>query len=168
VSVGFATETVPGTFSFASAALADGTYSFTATATDAAGNTGSASAGFSISIDDTAPNAPVVTGFADDSGAAGDHLTNDATPTLTITAEAGSAVEVVKREPKAKKEQRRKDADEKPAAKKKAAAKKTAPKAAAKKAPKAAAKKAAPKAAAKKSAPKAAAKKSPAKKKKKD
>jgi large subunit ribosomal protein L4 len=82
--------------------------------------------------------------------------------------EAGSAVEVVKREPKAKKEQRRKDADEKPAAKKKAAAKKTAPKAAAKKAPKAAAKKAAPKAAAKKSAPKAAAKKSPAKKKKKD
>jgi large subunit ribosomal protein L4 len=79
--------------------------------------------------------------------------------------ESGAEVEVVKREPKAKREQRRKDADAKPAAKKKTAAKKTAPKAAAKKAPaKKAAKKTAPKAAAKK----APAKKTAAKKKKKD
>src|SRR5207244_10820509 len=51
--------------------------------------------GFSISIDHTAPNAPVITGFADNSGSTGDSLTNDTTPTLTITAEAGSSGSVL-------------------------------------------------------------------------
>ena len=98
VSVGFATETAtaPGTFTFTSAALADGSYSFTAKATDSAGNTSAPSDAFSISIDAQAPNAPVIVTFADNSGSTADHLTNDTTPTQTITAEAGSKVEVFK------------------------------------------------------------------------
>src|SRR5207245_2360744 len=95
VSVGLATRSEArrvGTVS--SGALGDGSYSFTAKATDAADNTSSASTGFSISSDPTATNAPVITGFADNSGSTGDSLTNDTTPTLTITAEAGSSVEV--------------------------------------------------------------------------
>ena len=49
VFVGTATETAtPGTFTFTSAALTDGSYSFTATATDAADNTSAASAPFAI------------------------------------------------------------------------------------------------------------------------
>src|SRR4029450_5088220 len=84
----------PGTFSFTSAALADGSYAFTARATDAAANTSAASAPFAIQIDNSDPAAPVITGFAANSGSAGDQLTDDTTPTLTITAEAGSVVEV--------------------------------------------------------------------------
>ena len=93
--VGTATETAtPGVFTFPSAALADGSYSFTATATDAANNTSAPSAAFAITIDDAAPAQPVITTFADNSGSTADHLTNDTTPTLTITAEHGSTVNV--------------------------------------------------------------------------
>ncbi len=95
VLVGTATETAtPGTFTFTSAALPDDTYSFTATATDAADNTSAASAPFAIIIDHTLPSVPVITTFADNSGSTLDHLTTDTTPTLTITAEAGSTVRV--------------------------------------------------------------------------
>ncbi len=45
-----------GTFTFTSAALPDNTYSFTATATDAADNTSAASAPFAIIIDHTLPS----------------------------------------------------------------------------------------------------------------
>ncbi len=45
-------------------------------------------------VDTTAPNAPSITGFSDDSGVQNDGRTNDKSPTLTITAEAGSTVEV--------------------------------------------------------------------------
>ena len=38
--------------------------------------------------------APSITAFADDSGTAGDHLTNDTTLTLSGTAEAGNTVEI--------------------------------------------------------------------------
>ena len=93
--VGTATETAtPGVFTFPSGALADGSYSFTATATDAANNTSAPSAAFAITIDDTASAQPVITTFADNSGSTADHLTNDTTPTLTITAEHGSTVNV--------------------------------------------------------------------------
>ncbi|WP_186467467.1 Ig-like domain-containing protein, partial [Bradyrhizobium stylosanthis] len=95
VSVGLATESAtPGTYTFTSTSLGDGTYGFTATATDAAANTSVSSADFDVTIDHTAPNAPVIAGFADNSGSGSDSLTNDQTPTLTITAEAGATVEV--------------------------------------------------------------------------
>ncbi|WP_208608655.1 Ig-like domain-containing protein [Bradyrhizobium stylosanthis] len=95
VSVGLATESAtPGTYTFTSTSLGDGTYGFTATATDAAANTSVSSADFDLTIDHTAPNAPVIAGFADNSGSGSDSLTNDQTPTLTITAEAGATVEV--------------------------------------------------------------------------
>ena len=59
-------------------ALADGTYSVTATATDAAGNASGAGAPFSLTIDTTAPAAPSAPSLlaADDSGTIGDGLTN--------------------------------------------------------------------------------------------
>ena len=62
----------------------------TAVATDAAGS----STAFHATIDTSAPGAPAITAFADDSGTAGDHVTNDTTLTLSGTAEAGNTVEV--------------------------------------------------------------------------
>ena len=65
-------------------------HSFTATATDAAGNTSAASAALNVTIDTTAPVAPTIASFSTDSGVAGDRITNDNTLTLTGTAEANS------------------------------------------------------------------------------
>ena len=73
--------------------LADGGHSFTATATDAAGNTSAASAALSVTVDTAAPAAPAIASFSTDSGTAGDGITNDNTLTLTGTAEANSTVQ---------------------------------------------------------------------------
>ncbi|WBV44709.1 Ig-like domain-containing protein [Pseudoroseomonas cervicalis] len=73
--------------------LADGVYSYTATATDAAGNVSASSAALGVTIDTTAPAAPLVTlDPGSDSGAAGDGLTRDTTPTLSGSAEPNSSV----------------------------------------------------------------------------
>ncbi|MBW4654771.1 MAG: VCBS repeat-containing protein [Kaiparowitsia implicata GSE-PSE-MK54-09C] len=77
-----------------STALSDGTYSFTAQASDLAGNTSSVSDGLAIAIDTLAPAAPIIASFSDDSGLAGDGITNDSTPTLSGTAEANSTVTI--------------------------------------------------------------------------
>ena len=45
-------------------------------------------------IDTTAPVAPTIASFSNDSGTVGDHITNDNTLTLTGTAEANSTVKV--------------------------------------------------------------------------
>ena len=74
--------------------LPNGAHSLTATATDAAGNTGAASAALSVTIDTTAPAAPRITSFSTDSGVVGDGITNDNTLTLTGTAEANATVKV--------------------------------------------------------------------------
>jgi hypothetical protein len=66
-------------------ALADGSHTLTATATDAAGNTSGTSEGVAISVDSIAPEAPTLTG---------PEVTGDATPTLSGTAEAGSTVTI--------------------------------------------------------------------------
>ena len=66
--------------------LPDGDYLITVTATDEAGNTSVPSEGLSITIDTTAPAAPVITTTT--------ALTNDNTPTIEGTAEAGSTVEL--------------------------------------------------------------------------
>ena len=47
-----------GAWSYTTAALTNGAHSLTATATDAAGNTGAASAALSVTIDTVAPTAP--------------------------------------------------------------------------------------------------------------
>src|SRR6185295_2986300 len=91
--LGTATEGAPGTYSFVTLALSEGGHSFTATATDTAGNTGAASAAVAVTIDTINPNAPVITAAADDTAAA-DGITSDNTQTLTITAEAGTTVKV--------------------------------------------------------------------------
>src|SRR5688572_23678361 len=96
VSDGFAVESAtPGLFTFTSGALADDDYTFSAKATDAAGNTSSEGT-LAVTIDTTAPAEPVVDlDTASDSGSSdSDELTNDDTPSFTITAEAGSTVEV--------------------------------------------------------------------------
>ena len=69
-------------------------HSLTATATDAAGNTGVASTALAVTIDTTAPVAPTIASFSTDSGVSGDGITNDNTLTLTGTAEANSTVKV--------------------------------------------------------------------------
>ncbi|MEB3886511.1 Ig-like domain-containing protein, partial [Lyngbya sp. CCY1209] len=69
-------------------ALAEGTFNLTATAADAAGNISETSVALSLTVDTTAPDttppdAPVITS---------DGITNDTTPDITGTAEAGSTV----------------------------------------------------------------------------
>ena len=81
-------------WSYTTAVLPNGGHSLTATATDAAGNTGVASSALNVTIDTAAPVAPSITSFSTDSGVVGDGITNDNTLTLTGTAEAGSTVKV--------------------------------------------------------------------------
>jgi hypothetical protein len=98
-----------GAWSYTTATLANGSHSFRATATDAAGNTSAASASLAVTVDPTAPNAPTPTApasdktapsaptiasFSTDSGVVGDHITNDNTLTLTGTAEANSTLKL--------------------------------------------------------------------------
>ena len=83
-----------GTWSITVSTLSDGPHSFTATATDAAGNTSAASGALGVTIDATVPAAPVITGFADDSGTSGDGITSDTDLLLSGTAEANAIVEV--------------------------------------------------------------------------
>ncbi|MFP1632457.1 beta strand repeat-containing protein, partial [Zhengella sp. ZM62] len=68
----------------------DGSYDFTVSITDAAGNT-TTSPATTITVDTTAPVAPVITGTTHDT--LGDGI-NDATPTISGTGEAGATVTV--------------------------------------------------------------------------
>ena len=83
-----------GAWSYTTAALANGTHSLTATATDAAGNTSAASATLNVTVDTAAPSAPAIASFSNDTGTVGDGITADNTLTLTGTAEANSTVKV--------------------------------------------------------------------------
>jgi hypothetical protein len=71
IKLGTATANASGKWSTTISLTTEGSYSLTATATDAAGNTGTASAGYALTIDTTAPTAPTVTGTTP---------TNDTTP----------------------------------------------------------------------------------------
>jgi DNA-binding transcriptional regulator YdaS (Cro superfamily) len=79
-------------------AVADNTYSYTTKATDAAGNTSAASAPLSVTIDTGAPavSTPDLLAGSDSGSSSTDNLTNDTTPTFTGTAEAGSAVSLLR------------------------------------------------------------------------
>ena len=92
--LGSATANGAGAWSFTTAALADGAHSLTANATDAAGNTGVASAALSVTIDTAAPAVPTITSFSTGYGTVGDGVTNANVLTLTGTAEANATVKV--------------------------------------------------------------------------
>lgn len=68
--------------------IADGTYDFTATATDSVGNLSATSSAVEFTIDTTAPTAPVITTPTD--GAA----TSDTTPEISGTTEPGATVTI--------------------------------------------------------------------------
>ena len=97
--VGTTTANASGNWTLTTAALAAGFTTFTATATDAAGNSGATSAGVAVIIDITAPAAPAITSVTDNFGTvtgsvANGYSTDDNTPTLTGTAEANSTVTI--------------------------------------------------------------------------
>src|SRR6185369_13374074 len=92
--LGSATANGAGTWSFTTAALANGAHSLTATATDVAGNTSTASAALNVTIDTIAPATPAIVSYSTDSGTVGDGITNDNTLTLTGSAEANATVKV--------------------------------------------------------------------------
>ena len=93
--IGTATANSSGAWTLTTGALATGNHSITAKATDAAGNTGVASAAVVANIPaPVAPAAPKIVSFSNDSGVVGDGITNDNTLTLTGTAVANSTVKV--------------------------------------------------------------------------
>ncbi|MDM7852835.1 Ig-like domain-containing protein, partial [Pseudochrobactrum kiredjianiae] len=79
--------------------LPDGSHTITATATDAAGNTGPASEGYTIVVDTIAPNVPTITGVIDDVpgnvGEFGNRATiNDNLPELVGRGEKGTTITI--------------------------------------------------------------------------
>ena len=91
-ALGTTTANASGVWSYTTTPLANGTQTFTATATDAAGNTSAASNAVDPIIGP--PPAPTIVSFSPDSGTVGDDITNATTLTLTGTGEANSTVEV--------------------------------------------------------------------------
>jgi Tryptophan-rich Synechocystis species C-terminal domain/Bacterial Ig-like domain/Peptidase M10 serralysin C terminal/Bacterial Ig domain/RTX calcium-binding nonapeptide repeat (4 copies) len=84
-----------GAWAYTTGPLTNGTHVVTATATDVAGNTSTASAAKNVNIVDTvAPVAPIFTTFSPDTGKAGDAITKSNVLTLTGLAEGNSAVKV--------------------------------------------------------------------------
>jgi hypothetical protein len=98
--IGTATANNSGAWGYTTGTLAAGSHSLTAKATDSAGNTSAASAavaantGTTPTPSPTAPAAPKITALSNDSGVAGDRITNDNTLTLTGTAAANGTVKV--------------------------------------------------------------------------
>src|SRR4029079_2962533 len=71
-----------------------GAHSLTATATDVAGNTSTASSALSVTIDAAAPVVPSITTHSPDIVTVGEGVPNDNTLTLTASAEANATVKV--------------------------------------------------------------------------
>ena len=98
--LGTATVNDGGAWSITPSPLASGTYLLVATATDANGNTSSASAAHAITIDSSAPQAPTITAAVDDvlqytGPVASGGATNDVLPTFNGIAEKGSLVSLM-------------------------------------------------------------------------
>ena len=91
--LGSAVANGSGAWSYTTAALTNGAHNLTATATDAAGNTGVASAALAVTVT-APPGAPTITSFSPDTGVVGDGITDPAILTLTGTAVANSTVNV--------------------------------------------------------------------------
>ncbi|MBN8968241.1 MAG: hypothetical protein J0G95_07240 [Rhizobiales bacterium] len=95
--IGTATANSNGAWSLTTGTLTTGNHALTAKATDAAGNTSVASAGLKVNVPSTrpsAPDAPKISSFSNDTGVAGDNITSDNTLTLKGTAAANSTVKV--------------------------------------------------------------------------
>jgi hypothetical protein len=94
------TDTGGGTFTATIDATADGPVTVQVSAGrawDLAGNANEASNVFSVTVDTTAPQAPVITRITDDTGtSSSDGLTSDQTLVLWGTAEAGSTVALLR------------------------------------------------------------------------
>ena len=91
--LGSVTANSGGAWTYTTPALANGAHNLTATATDAAGNTGSASAALAITVT-APPGVPTITSFSPDTGVVGDGITDPAILTLTGNAVANSTVNV--------------------------------------------------------------------------
>ncbi len=97
--VGTAVADANGVWSFTTGTLANGSHTWTATVTDAAGNVSPASPGFTLVVDTAAPVAPVITQAIDDvgtiTGAIGSgQTTNDPLPRLVGTSEPLATVNI--------------------------------------------------------------------------
>jgi large repetitive protein len=94
--LGTAIVAANGTWTFTTAALAAGVHSLTTTSTSTAGTVSPASLPLTITIDIAVPTAPtsVALAAASDSGVLGDNLTNDSTPTIVGTGEAGATIKI--------------------------------------------------------------------------
>ncbi len=92
--IGTVTADATGAWSFDyTTVLPEGPHSFTATATDRAGNTGASSLAFNVLVDQTPPAAPVITAITEDTGAINnDGVTSDPTLIFSGTAEAQAVV----------------------------------------------------------------------------
>ena len=95
------TAAIDGTWEYLTTTLGNGQHVFTAIATDAAGNVGPVSDGFTINVDTIAPSIPLLVSVVDDiaggvfnAALSNGQLTNDARPTLNGTAEAGSTISI--------------------------------------------------------------------------
>ena len=79
-------------------ATPDDTYTYTARATDAAGNTSDASTGLDVTIDtlDPAVSEPDLDSLSDSGASQADNLTNDTNPDFSGTAEANAFVELLR------------------------------------------------------------------------
>jgi len=100
VQVGTAQANASGEWSFTpGSALSNGSHTWTATATDAAGNVSVASPGFTVIVDTTAPLAPVITQAIDDVGTVTGPLSNgqttdDPLPRLVGTSEPNATINI--------------------------------------------------------------------------
>src|SRR5262249_39253338 len=83
-----------GAWTYTTASLVNGPHSLSATATDAAGNTGTASSVAAVTINVPTATTPTITSFSVDSGIVGDGVTNDRTLTLTGIADANTTIKV--------------------------------------------------------------------------
>jgi RHS repeat-associated protein len=98
-TVGQATADSNGNWQITTSTLVNGTYNFTATATDVAGNTSVASNSLQIVVDTVAPASPTnlkLTAATDTGASNSDNITNNVNPTISGNAEANSIVRVFK------------------------------------------------------------------------
>ncbi|AUM11350.1 Ig-like domain-containing protein [Ketobacter alkanivorans] len=95
ISVGTVAANGSGAWSFdyTGTVLSDGSYLFSATATDTAANNSATSSGFAVTIDSSAPAAPAVTAITTDTGSS-DGITSDNSLVFSGAAEANSTVTV--------------------------------------------------------------------------
>lgn len=99
VLLGTATVTEGGSWSYRPDGLSQGAHSLRVTATDSAGNTGPASANFTLTVDTVSPGAPTIGNVQDDVGPVTGSLssgqtTNDARPGFTGTGEPGATINI--------------------------------------------------------------------------